>query len=153
MTERFDLFEDRVGDDVTEWLLDLVSDLAAAGRPEEAVELCDRFAQFGNAEAFLGDQVMILSEAGRHEEATTAAHALLDRFPDHAWCHIVAADALRESGDEARAEAGYLRALELDPTNAHTVEGALERLVPWLERLGRGEEARAIEDRARSRLR
>jgi tetratricopeptide (TPR) repeat protein len=149
---RFDAFEERTAVDVTGWLLDLGSALAVAGRVDEALEHCDRFAVLGNAEIFLGDQVVILSEAGRHEEAIDAANALLERFPDHAWSHVFAADAFRKTGDEARAEAGYLRALELDATDPHTVEGVLERLVPWFQRLGRGDEARRIEDRARSRL-
>jgi len=150
--ERLIAFEELVGYDMTSWLLDLVSSLAAANRVDEASKWCNCFAPLGNAEAFLGDQVTILSEAGRHEEAIAAADALLDRFPGHAWCHVFAADAFREVGDEARAEAAYLRALELDATDQHTVEGVLERLAPWFERLGRTGEARRIAAHARSRL-
>ncbi len=149
---RFDVFEERTGDDVTGWLLDFGFELARAGRVGDAIEHCDRFAPFGNAEAFLGDRVVILSEAGRHDEAVAAAGALLGRFPDHAWSHIVAADAFQRIGDETRTETGYLRALELEATEPHTVEGVLERLVPWFEQLGRGKEAQLIAAGARSRL-
>lgn len=149
---RFDLFDDRTGDVVTGWLLDFTSELVMAGRVDDAIEHCKRFAPFGNAEAFLGDEAEILSEAGRHEEAVAAAVALLDRFPDHAWSHIVAADVFRRIGDEARAETSYLRALELEATEEHTVEGVLERLVPWFEQQGRADEARFIAAQARARL-
>jgi tetratricopeptide (TPR) repeat protein len=124
-----------------------------AKRIDDAVKNCERFAPFGNAEAFLGDRVTILSEAGRHQEAIAAANALLDRFPDHAWSHIFAADAFRKVGDKARTEASYRKALELEPTDSHTVEGVLERLVPWFEKLGRTDEAQQITIHARSRLR
>ena len=150
--ERLIAFEELVGDDMTSWLLDLVSSLVGANRVDEAIKWCGSLAPLGNAEMFLGDQVTILSEAGRNEEAITAAEALLKRFPDHAWCHVFAADAFRRAGDDPRAEGAYLRALELDPTDQFTVEGVLERLVPWLNRLGRLDEARRIASRARSRL-
>jgi tetratricopeptide (TPR) repeat protein len=151
--ERFDAFEEHVRSDITGWLLDLMFELAAVNRVDAAIEYCDRFAPFGNAEAFLSDQVTIMSKAGRHDEAIAAARALLERFPDHAWCHVFAADAFREVGDEVRAEAAYLRALELDETDLHTVEGVLERLVPWFQQLGRADNARLIATQARSRLR
>lgn len=150
--ERFDAFEKHVGHDMTGWLLDLISSLAIANRTDDAINNCERFAHLGNAEVFLGDRVMIMSEAGRHEEAIVAANELLDRFPDHAWSHILAADAFRKVGDDARAEASYRKALKLDPTDSHTVEGVLERLVPWFEQLGRAEEANRISIHARSRL-
>ena len=149
---RFDVFEECTKDDLTGWLLDFTSHLVVAGHVDDAIEHCKRFAPFGNAEVFLGDEVEVLSEAGRHEEAVAAAVALLDRFPDHAWSHVVAADVFRRIGAEARAETGYLRALELDATDFHTVEGVLERMVPWLEQQGRADEARAIANQARSRL-
>jgi tetratricopeptide (TPR) repeat protein len=153
LPERFDTFEEHIRSDITGWLLDLVSHLTTANRVDDALAYCDRFAPFGNAEAFLGEQVTILSEAGRLEEAIAAAKALLERFPDHAWCHVFVADAFREVGDEVRAEAAYLRALELDATDLHTVEGVLERLMPWFEQLGRTDEAGRIAAQALSRLR
>lgn len=150
---RFEAFTERIGDDPTWWLWDLASTLSIAGRVDEAIEYCDRWAPFGNADAFLSEKLWIMSRAGRHREAFAAADALVARFPELAWCHVFAADAYHAGGDDARAEAGYLRALELEPVDEHTVEGVLKRLGPLLEGSGRADEARRIAGRARSRLR
>lgn len=130
--------------DITGWLLDLPFALARQGLLEEAVTLGARYAEVASADYFLGDRAVILAEAGRHEDAITQAEANLARFPADPWVVIKAGDVYEKLEEAAKAEGLYRRGLELAGEDQFTRDGALERLLPLLDTLGRSEEADAL---------
>jgi tetratricopeptide (TPR) repeat protein len=136
--------EDEIDMDVSEWLLDLPFNLANHGLVDEAVTLGARYAEVTEAENFLGDRAVILAEAARREEALTQVTDNLTRFADDPWVTIKSGDVYEQLGDLDQAERLFRQGLELAGDDDYTRSGAVERLIPLLDRLGRNAEADAL---------
>lgn len=137
---RFDAF---LEGELLEWLVPLPLDLAGDGLVDEAARLCRAWAEFGEAENFLGDLAVLLGEAGREAEARDQVRENLERFPEHIWVRIKAADALMALKDIQGAEALYRETWDMVETS-YDRDGILERLIPLLEESGREKEAQAL---------
>lgn len=119
--------------------------LLAAGRAAEALALVEPWLSAASTGADAHAlAVRLKGDLGDPTGAAAALAAARVRFPDDPALQFLDADAARRVGDRARAEAGFVRALELAPT---FVEAAL-----YLGnlRLERGAHAAALEalDRA-----
>jgi tetratricopeptide (TPR) repeat protein len=142
---RLDEIERVSGTDVVGWLMAVPFDLARHGMVDEAASLCARLAEVIEADNFLADRAVILAEAGRREEAIAQVQDNLIRWPTDPWIFIKAGDAHNRLGDKALAATLYRCGLEYAGEDQHTRLGALERLLPLLDELGRSAEADALE--------
>lgn len=83
----------------------------------------EALAQFpDNAEAALG-LADCLNREGRTQEAIETLEQFLQRAPDVSEVHSTLGQILLEQGDIERAQAGFLKALDLKPENTHAVYG------------------------------
>ena len=124
-----------------DWLTGLPFELAGEGLVDQAVEVARRYAYISPA-MLMGDLGVILAEAGRCAEADEQIAENLRNFPEDPWVLIKAGDSVDECGQNDRAEQLYLQALEMKG-DGYNRDGAIERLIPLYEKLGRVE---AIED-------
>ena len=142
------LFEDIAMDidaDVMGWIVELPFALFDhGGMVDEAVEICNLFAEIHSPENFLGDMAAILAEAGRREEAFDRISKNLERFPDDAWIIIKAGQAYQTLKETDKALELYNRAYKMTSPLTYDRDGVLERLVPLLRELGRDDEADAL---------
>ncbi len=145
--DRFDEVQNELPfeEDPMNWLLDdLPWRLAKAGMIDELTSFSRSFAEVTSPDNFLGDLALRLGEAGRHDEALAQAQSNLERFPDDPWTVIRAGEVHQMRKELDQAEAAYRKALSMAGDDGFTRAGALERLVPMLEQLGRAEEAVAL---------
>jgi tetratricopeptide (TPR) repeat protein len=142
------LFDDVAMDmdaDVMGWIVDLPFALSDyGGMVDEAVDICNLFAEVHSPDNFLGDMATILAEAGRREEALERIAKNLERFPDDAWIVIKAGQAYQTLKETDKALALYNRAYRMTSPLSYDRDGVLERLVPLLRELGRDDEADAL---------
>lgn len=131
--------------DVAWWVMSLPFELARHGMVDEAASLCTRWAEVTEADNFLADRAVILAEAGRREEAIAQFQDNLIRWPADPWILIKGGDVHDRLGDKAFAATLYRHGLEHAGDDQHTRLGALERLLPLLDELGRSAEADTIE--------
>lgn len=129
---------------VLEWVIELPLALAFVGLVEEGATLAKQFAAITEADNFLPDRAILLAEAGRREEALAQVAENETRFPDHPWVTIKNGDVYECLGDLDQAERSYRQGLELAGEDSYTRAGAIERLIPLLNQLGRNEEADAL---------
>ena len=139
LDEQHDLF-------ILDWAIELPFQLARAGLVEEAVTLAERFAAITEADNFLPDRAIILAEAGRRKEALAQVTDNLQRFADDSWVTIKSGDVYEQLGDLDQAERLFRQGLDLAGEDDYTRAGAVERLIPLLNRLGRNPEADALVD-------
>ena len=141
-------FEDIAMDidaDVMGWIVELPFALFDhGGMVDEAVEICNLFAEIHSPENFFGDMAVILAEAGRREEAFERISKNLERFPDDAWIIIKAGQAYQTLKETDKALELYNRAYDMTSPLSYDRDGVLERLVPLLRELGRETEANAL---------
>jgi len=142
--EPISTIEDEIHMDVAGWLLDLPFTLAHHGLVDEAVTLGAQYAELAEAENFLGDRAVILAEAGRHEDARAQTVENLTRFSDDPWVIIKSGDVYEQLGDLEEAERLYRQGMDLAGNDTYTREGAMERLIPLLNRMGRETEAETL---------
>jgi len=142
--ERVNQLKDIAHGDIGSWLLDLPYALARFGMVREAAELGQAWGKITNRDNYLGDRAVILAEAGWKEEAHRQIEEALREFPNDVWVRIKVGDAYRALKEIDEAEHCYRHALTMSDVK-YDREGALERLVPMLEELGRKEEAEALE--------
>jgi tetratricopeptide (TPR) repeat protein len=142
---RLDAIERASGTDVVGWLMALPFVLARHGMVDEAASLSTRWAEVTEADNFLADRAVILAEAGRREEAIVQFQDNLIRWPTDPWILIKGGDVHNRLGDKPLAATLYRHALEYVGDDQYTRLGALERLLPLLDELGRSAEADAIE--------
>lgn len=131
--------------DVAWWLIGLPFELARQGMVDEAARLGARWAEVTEAGNFLGDRAVILAEAGRREEAIVQFQDNVIRWPTDPWILIKGGDVHARLGEKAMAVTLYRHGLEFAGDDQHTRLGALERVVPLLDELGRSAEADALE--------
>lgn len=143
-----ELFDDIAMDmdaDVMGWIVDLPFALSDdGGMVDEAVEICNLFAEVHSPDNLFGDMAIILAEAGRHEEALERIAKNLERFSDDAWIVIKAGQAYQTLKETDKALALYNQAYRMTSPLSYDREGVLERLVPLLRELGRDDEANAL---------
>lgn len=144
------LFDDIAMDmdaDVMGWIVELPYALFdRAGMVDEAVEICNLFAQVHAPDNFFGDMTSILAEAGRREEAFERISKNLERFHDDAWIVIKAGQAYQTLKETDKALELYNQAYSITSPLSYDRDGVLERLVPLLRELGRDKEADALVD-------
>lgn len=142
------LFEDitmSMDADVMGWIVELPFALSDhGGMVDEAVEICNLFAELHSPDNFFGDMTVILAEAGRREEALERISKNLERFPDDAWVIIKSGDAYRTLKETDKAFELYNRAYGMTSPLTYDRDGVLERLVPLLKELGREAEANTV---------
>jgi tetratricopeptide (TPR) repeat protein len=139
LDEQHDLF-------ILDWAIELPFQLARAGLVEEAATLAERFAAITEADNFLPDRAIILAEVGRREEALAQVTDNLTRFADDPWVTIKSGDVYEQLGDLDQAERLFRQGLDLAGEDDYTRAGAVERLIPLLNRLGQKAEADALVD-------
>ncbi|MEX0829370.1 MAG: tetratricopeptide repeat protein [Nitrospirales bacterium] len=139
LDEQHDLF-------LLDWAIELPFQLARAGLVDEAATLAMRFAAITEADNFLPDRAIILAEAGRREEALAQVIDNLTRFAEDPWVVIKSGDVHDTLGEHDQAEQLYRRGLELAGDDTYTRAGAVERLIPLLDKTGRNAEADALVD-------
>jgi hypothetical protein len=142
---RLENVEDESGEDVCGWLMGLPFELARHGLVEEAAHLGAQWAAVTEAENFLSDRAVLLAEAGRRDEALSQVQDNLNRWPTDPWVLIKGGDVHDCLGDTAQAEALYRQGLAYAGEDRYTRLGALERLLPLLDDLGRSAEADALD--------
>ncbi len=131
--------------DVMGWIVELPFALFDhGGMVDEAVEICNLFAEVHSPGNFFGDMAAILAEAGRREEAFERISKNLERFPDDAWIIIKAGQAYQTLKETDKALELYTWAYGMTPPLSYDRDGVLERMVPLLRELGRDEEAEAL---------
>ncbi len=142
------LFEDiamSMDADVMGWIVELPFALSDhGGMVDEAIEICNLFAELHSPDNFFGDMAVILAEAGRREEALERIAKNLERFPDDAWVIIKSGDAYRTLKETDKAFELYNRAYGMTSPLSYDRDGVLERLVPLLRELGREAEADTV---------
>lgn len=126
------------------WLMGLPFELARHGMVDEAAWLCVQWADVTEAENFLGDRAVILAEAERREEALCQVRDNLIQWPTDPWILIKGGDVHARLGDQSLAATMYRSGLEFAGDDRYTRLGALERLLPLLDELGRSPEADAL---------
>ncbi len=142
---RLEAIELESAEDVVWWLMALPFELARHGMVDEALHLCAQWADVTEAENFLGDRAVILAEAGRREEAIAQFQDNLIRWPTNPWILIKGGDVHASVGEQSMAATLYRHGLEHAGADRYTRSGALERLLPLLDELGRSAEADALE--------
>jgi tetratricopeptide (TPR) repeat protein len=131
--------------DVMGWIVELPFALTDhGGMVDEAIEICNLFAEVHSPDNFFGEMATILAEAGRREEALEKISKNLERFPDDAWIIIKAGRAYQTLKETAKALELYSRAYGMTSPLSYDRDGVLERLVPLLSELGRDAEADAL---------
>lgn len=86
------------------------------GRPDEAIELCDRAVRLERRNAlFLSALGVAHAEAGHPDEAARCFKRALKERPDYAEAHYNLGKVYARVGDRTEAERCYLRARRLDP--------------------------------------
>jgi len=148
--DEMEQLEEIIDEDLAAWLLDLPFALARFGLVQEAVEMGRAWAAITERANFLGDRAVILAEAGRRKEAHRQIEEAFHEFPEDVWVRIKIGDAHRALGEMEMAERSYHHALK-QAVEDYDRDGALERLIPMLENLGREDEARALEAAEESR--
>jgi tetratricopeptide (TPR) repeat protein len=142
------LFEDIAMDmdaDVMGWIVELPFALFDhGGMVDEAIGICNLFAEVFSPDNFLGDMAAILAESGRREEAFERVSKNLEEFPDDEWIIIKAGQVYQILKEPEKALELYNRAYGMTSPLSYDREGVLERLVPLLRELGRDEEAAAL---------
>ena len=142
------LFDDIAMDmdaDLMGWVVELPFALSDyGGMIDEAVEVCNLFAEVHSPENFFGDMAVILAEAGRHDEALERIAKNLERFSDDAWIVIKAGQAYQTLEETDKAIALYNQAYKMTSPLSYDRAGVLERLIPLLKKLGRDDEATAL---------
>lgn len=107
------------------WHTNLATVEQARGKPNAALNACDRAARVDptltGLDAQRGD---LLLEAGRPEEAVTAYQAAVAAQPENADYHNNLGNALGAMGEFNHAVAAYDAALECDPGHAHALPNA-----------------------------
>jgi len=123
------LFEDIAMDidaDVMGWIVELPFALFDhGGMGDEAVEICNLFAEIHSPENFFGDMAVILAEAGRREEAFERISKNLERFPDDAWIIIKAGQAYQTLKETDKALELYNRAYGMTSPLSYNRGGVL----------------------------
>ena len=142
--------EDTTGVDLVGWLLDLPTLLPAAGMTSEALQHQRFWAGIVERANLLGDRVQILGKAGMRDEAYEQIAELDREFPNDVWVHIKIGDALYDLHQLDEAEKRWRKALTMSD-DEYDNEGALERLIPLLEELGRVKDAKELERTIRKR--
>ena len=128
--------------DVMGWIVELPFVLwDHGGMVDEAVEICNLFAEVHSPDNFFDDIAAILAEAGRREETFVRISQNLERFPDDAWVIIKTGHAYQKWKEMEKAIELYNWAYGMTSPLSYDREGVLERLVPLLRELGREEEA------------
>lgn len=123
------------------WLLDLPFHLAAHSMVDKAIEHSRRYSELFETENFLGDLAVIYAEACRKEDALKQAEINLNKFPEDIWIIIKAGDVYEALNDNEKALELYERAYDMTATRTYNRDGVLERLVPLLRNMDRGDEA------------
>ncbi len=131
--------------DLRYWLITVPMDLESAGYVDAAVDICRRYA-FLDPGNMLGDRGQILASAGRHQEALEQVKENLQDLADDPWVLIKAGDVYRDCGDPDKALELFNRAMDMTD-DVYTKDGARERLIPLYHRLGKPEEAEALEQK------
>lgn len=142
--ERFEKFYDQFPYELGDWLLQLPFDLASDGNVDEATEISRAFSSLFERENFLGDLAYILADAGRKDEALKQVEANLKEYPNDIWVVIKCGDALYSLEDKEGAEDLYREAYTMTSAPGYDRDGVMERFIPLLEEMGRGEEAGAL---------
>lgn len=131
--------------DIFAWLFELPFTLARFGMVDEAVQVGNKWAEITDADIFLGDQCVVLAEAGLQDQVLQHIEKLLTAFPDNVWVRIKIGDAYFELEEWEQAEKSYYDALSI-PDNEDGSDAATGRLITLYRRLGRHEEADKLED-------
>jgi Flp pilus assembly protein TadD len=117
------------------------------GRPDEAINLCDRAVRLERSNAlFLSTLGVAHAEAGHADEATRCFKRALKERPDYAEAHYNLGKVYAGIGKRIEAERCYTRARRLDPKRADV----LNNLSLLYCQDGRDEEALALLAQARA---
>lgn len=147
--QQFAAFEAYCEYALSDWLTDVLFDLAEAGRGDEALERHAAWlALLGEGgEEQIGSQLQLLLRAGYPERAKAESEQRLRSDPDDLSTLSVAADIYRECGELERAEALSRRYYDLAQQAAEPEElwAAGQQLADILRARGKTEEAAALE--------
>lgn len=144
--ERFQAVAAYAGPDLSDWLAELLSELAhCADYHEDAITVLDAFQAAMGDEHFLIYRPVLLAMAGRREEACAAVEAALAKQPTDVALQIGAADTYLESGRHADSERLVLGLLA-STSDKHVCHGCLkERLHHIYTTTHRELEAKSLE--------
>lgn len=118
--------------DVMGWIVEMPFALADhASMVDEAVEICNLFAEVHSPDNFFGDMATILAEAGRREEAFDRTTKNIERFPDDAWIIIKAGQAYQTLKETDKALELYNRAYSMTSPHPMTGMGCLNVWSPF----------------------
>ena len=145
MKDLLEEISDHHGFDMGCFLVDLPFDLERDGFEDEAISVARKFA-FVDEANMRGDLGQILASSGRCEEALAQVRQNLRDLSDDAWVVIKAGDVYDECGQPEKAVDLYNRVVEMTE-DQYTKDGAYERLISLYEKMGKNEEARALQGR------
>lgn len=89
----------------------------------------------------------VTAQAGQHDEALKQTQANLAQFAEEPWVIIKSGDVYEHIGHLEQAEHLYRQGMVLAGDDDYTRGGAVKRLLPFLERMGRTPEVDALRDR------
>ncbi len=143
--ETFDRIMARLPACTPDWLFNLPAELVDAGRVPEAQELAEVLD--GMCAGTRSRAHLAVTLASRRDAAARPQIEMCRaRFPDDPWVRLKCGEALALLGLLHAAEREFRRALSVAGDDEFTIDVARDRLLEFLARAGRADEARALSD-------
>ncbi|MEW6439612.1 MAG: hypothetical protein AB1640_01635 [bacterium] len=139
--DRWPLLEEATGMLLADWLLSLPQDFFKRGYTEEAVQLCDFFAQRCEPLYFQCEKALLLTQMGKRKSALEIIQEASSRSPDDPRMVAKAAEVFWKMEEIGPAERLFRRALDLAMDDLYERELILTKFVAMLEENERQEEA------------
>jgi tetratricopeptide (TPR) repeat protein len=138
--EIWPLMEEITGMLLVDWLLSLPMDFARRDMTEEALQICDTFSVYADAEYFSSEKALVYAHMGRRERALQQIRENLTRSPENPRIITLAAEAFLKMDEAGHAERLFRKALDLATDDINERERILEKLTAMLEQNERIEE-------------
>lgn len=134
------LMEEATGMLLPDWLLSLPLDFEKRGYGEEAIKLCETFADFADKPYFLCEKALVFAQTGRRGRALEQVRENLTQYPDNPRTVTKSAEAFWKLEEIGPAERLFRKALDLAADDINERERVLAKLVAMLEENERTEE-------------